>query len=643
MRPAKLERATKKRTLRLVALSIAALVILAGLAVTAAFWKSSAKRRLVALLRPTVSRVSDAEEAYRKGDWERAADLSRALIKSKSESPEVLRTYARASARLGRDLAAATTYNERLGLDKLQQEDCFLFGLVFQRAGDPDKALKLWLKAVEIGPDNPELLEQLMRLWIQLRRLDEAGEVASRLARQPGWEARGLLELGKIQSWVDNPRAAAVSLRDALKRDPAARGAPFEPVHYERLLARNLLQLGRPAEARQPLESVLASVGLPGVDPEANWLLSRAFLQEGRISDASAALERAKSYRADHPLAAEPSPFVGAAKCATCHAEINRSHVGSRHARTVRYGQALLEQPVPDHPLADPDDPKVTHTFTRDQKPIEVTTRAGDQVFSTIVEYAFGAPGHYNIMIGRDEERTFRALRLSSYPTPTGTGWDRTSGDVRASEGAGNIRGEPIDIRDGVVRCLYCHVTRYRDFREPPPEEGAGPTAADSGIGCERCHGPGANHLAAVKADFSDPAIVNAGNATAAMITEQCADCHAVDPSSVISRAPEDPRYIRSTAVTLTFSRCYTESDGGMSCLTCHDPHRDDQGPAAFFEAKCLACHSGQKSAGASAAGRPCPVNPAKNCLDCHMPKIPVPALHTSLTDHYIRIRKSSK
>jgi hypothetical protein len=127
------------------------------------------------------------------------------------------------------------------------------------------------------------------------------------------------------------------------------------------------------------------------------------------------------------------------------------------------------------------------------------------------------------------------------------------------------------------------------------------------------------------------------------MITVQCADCHAVDPASVISRSPEDPRYIRSTAVTLTFSRCYTESHGGMSCLTCHDPHRDDQGPAAFFEAKCLTCHSGQKSAGASAAGRPCPVNPAKNCLDCHMPKIPVPALHTSLTDHYIRIRKPSK
>ena len=38
-----------------------------------------------------------------------------------------------------------------------------------------------------------------------------------------------------------------------------------------------------------------------------------------------------------------------------------------------------------------------------------------------------------------------------------------------------------------------------------------------------------------------------------------------------------------------------------------------------------------------------CPVNPAKDCLDCHMPKVPVAALHTSLTDHYIRVHDRSE
>jgi hypothetical protein len=392
-----------------------------------------------------------------------------------------------------------------------------------------------------------------------------------------------------------------------------------------------------------PLESVLASTGLPGADSEANWLLSRAFLQEGRLADATAALARAGSYREDHPLTAEPSPYVGQARCATCHPEITKTHLASRHARTFHHGPQLLELPVPDGALADPDDPKATHTFERDGGRIEVTTRTADHVWRTIVEYAFGVRGHYMTMIGRDDERGYRALRLSSYPTATGTSWDRTSGDVPDSDSAENVRGEPIHVRDGVVRCLYCHVTRSRDFRDPPADEGAGPTGADSGIGCERCHGPGANHIAAIKAKFPDPAIVNAGSASAALITTQCADCHIVGTPAMISEAPEDPRFVRSTGFTLTLSRCYTESDGGMSCLTCHDPHRHAQEPKAFYDAKCLTCHSAAHAPATGVSGKVCPVNPANNCVQCHMPKLPVPALHTSLTDHFIRVRERSK
>jgi len=626
---------------------MAALVILAGLGVAASIWGRPVKQRLASWMRSTSSRVAEARETYEKGDWKRAADLSRELLKTRGSDPEILRIYARASARLERDGMAAAIYKDRLGSARMQPEDRFLQGLVLVRAGKPESALELWEKAVEDGPDHPELLDHLTRLSVRMQRLDQAAAAARRLARQPGWEARGSLLLGEIQSLLENPKGAVIALRQAFEHDPGARGAPFDPAHYQRLLARSLLQLARPAEARQPLESLVAGTGPPGVDPEANWLLSRAYLQEGRIDDASAALARAGSYRSEHPLTAEPSPYVGAARCAACHAEINRTHLRSRHARTFHHGPELLELPFPDHPLADPDDPKVTHTFTRDQGRIEVKTRTRDHVYRTLVEYAFGIPSRYVTMIARDEEQKFRALRLSSYHTAAGASWDRTSGDVSDSDPAENIRGQPIQVRDGVVRCLYCHVTQYRDFRDPRPEGGVGPEAADSGIGCERCHGPGANHVAAIKAEFPDTAIVNPGSASAATITSHCADCHIVGLPSVISRAPDDPRFARSPGITLTFSRCYTESNIGMSCLTCHDPHRDDQGPAAFYEAKCLACHSRQAAPKAQPA-RPapdkfCPVNPASGCLDCHMPKVPMPALHNSLTDHYIRIRKRSE
>jgi hypothetical protein len=139
---------------------------------------------------------------------------------------------------------------------------------------------------------------------------------------------------------------------------------------------------------------------------------------------------------------------------------------------------------------------------------------------------------------------------------------------------------------------------------------------------------------------FADRAILNVAAAPAAKINSQCVECHTVAKRPDIESDPENPRYVRSTGRTLTFSRCYTESEGGMSCLTCHDPHRDAEHSAAFYESKCRSCHSAPPAPAAGRRGAVCPVNPAKDCLGCHMPKVPMPALHTTLTDHYIRVHR---
>jgi hypothetical protein len=315
----------------------------------------------------------------------------------------------------------------------------------------------------------------------------------------------------------------------------------------------------------------------------------------------------------------------------------------------------LLDLPFPEEPLPDPDDPKVTHDFKRENDRIKVETHSGEKVYRLIVEYAFGTKDQYVTMIGRDDEKTYRALRLSSYHTPDGVRWGRTAGDVPDSNSSENARGEPIKVRDGVVRCLYCHVTFYRNFRDPPPEH-ISPEAADRGIGCERCHGPGGNHVKAMNLNLADNAIVNPKLGGAEAIGKVCADCHIVGSPAEIKRAPDDPQYVRSPGITLTFSRCYTESDGALSCLTCHDAHRDDQGQAPYFEAKCLSCHSAQAGAETKAGAEPsgasraagkkasvCPVNSSAKCLECHMPKVPMPTLHRELTDHYIRVRQPAK
>jgi hypothetical protein len=169
-----------------------------------------------------------------------------------------------------------------------------------------------------------------------------------------------------------------------------------------------------------------------------------------------------------------------------------------------------------------------------------------------------------------------------------------------------------------------------------------GPEAADHAIGCEGCHGPGGLHPAAVAAEAQDPAIVNPPRPAAAARNQLCGRCHS-QHFLEMPAAMTDPRWARFPGSTLPQSRCYTESGGGLSCVTCHDPHRDAGTAAASYEAVCLSCHARSRApdrtvAVGEAFRSPCPVNPQNDCLRCHMPKVAYPRLHTAFTDHYIRV-----
>ena len=616
--------------------TVLVLVVLAGSGAAAWRW-----------LGPPADRLAGARRAYERGDWDRAAAEARLRLKAAGDDVEALRLLARASIRRNRDDLGNAIYKDRLGPERMQPEDYFLVGQSLARLGRNETAMQVWEKGAASGPEHPELLESLARQALALGHTETAESAAGRLARLPGREASGWLLIGQAREQLDDPAAAVEALDRGIRAGLAAGSDPRDLARDRRLLARCRLQVGQADEAGADLENLLAAGGAGDGDREAWWLLSRARLKQGRAAEAADALRRSGTFRDEHPLVPEPGPYVGSFRCVECHREISRAYQGTRHARTFYHGAGIAGLPIPDRPLSDPDEPGVTLAFRRDGRRIRVETRAKDRVFHAVVDYAFGTDDRYLTMIGRGDDGHYRALRLSYYRTEQGSGWGRTSGDVGAPDPEERILGRPIDTRDGVVRCLVCHVTRPRDFREPPPAS-VGPEVGDPAIGCERCHGPGGNHLAAVAADWPDRAIAvgRADKAPAETVNAQCAACHTVDHPAAIRAAPDDPQYVRSPGLTLTFSRCSTESNGRLNCLTCHDPHREAEKSAAFYEARCLACHASGRSTSApsqarsSGGGRPCPVNATNGCLDCHMPKQPVADLHTSLTDHYIRIRR---
>lgn len=565
-------------------------------------------------------------EAYGRGDWKGAADAAHARLKGSPGDREALRLLARASARRGRDEATEAIYR-RLGASALEPEDLFLLGRGLLRRGQTGPALAALGAARDADPDHAETLDELSRHWTETGSLLEATAAAERLAKRPGWEVRGAVRLGRLRHDLLDPSGAARALADALGRDPRLTGAAMSPEEARRLLARCRLEAGQPAEARALLQgSAEAS------DPEGRWLLSRAFLQESKTSEAESALKSAGGYGRDTPLLHEPSPYVGSARCAECHKAEYQSEQSGHHARTLVKTSELGDLPWPPGTIADPADPRVHHTFHKAGQAVDVTTTVGDQPYHALVAYALGSNHQGQTFLAKDDRGQVRELRISRYPGAPH--WDRTiEHPERPPDDLGYV-GRPISS-EATRACLHCHATNFRTVQEPAGR----PEAGDRGIGCERCHGPGGNHLAAVAGSFSEPAIARPRLAQGPEIVALCAECHKAPGTS----SPDSPGSIRFQAPSFVRSRCYTEGGGTFSCVTCHNPHRDAEAGPQSYEVQCLNCHPADAKASAS-AGKParssCPVDPKKGCLDCHMPRVTDAVPRSTFTDHHIRIRR---
>lgn len=589
--------------------------------------------------------VSRARAAYASEDWNGAADLARRRLKADPADVEALRILARATARQGRD-APANALFARMGAIALQAEDYYLLGLGLSHAGQRQSAERMWEKAVTLDGDRAEALDVLARAYAAGNRPDEAARMAERLARQPGWELPGELMWGALRYELDDPAGAAEILGRALRRPGAASVDATSLADYRKMAARALLRMGKSGEARDWLDRVLAA----GADPEASWLLSRAALHEGALPEVAAALQSAGSYRAEHPMESEPSPYVGEARCAECHPEIAAAQKDSRHTATLVRGPDLAKLPYPVGSIRDPDDPAVLHRFRRDGSNIRFETEAGGAIRSALVAYAFGSPDHYASLVGPDDQGRDYILRLSHYATARDAGWVRTTGHTPDAAGGRDFLGKPLDGPDGLFKCLFCHATAPRAVLE-----GKGPVSHDRAIGCERCHGPGELHIIAARGKLRDQAIVNPAAASAEDRLRLCGQCHSQHRALPSPPPHTDPFWVRFQGTTLTWSRCYTESAGVLDCMTCHDPHHGAKRTESEQIARCLDCHSPASEgikvrpgspgvpAGRPARGATCPVNPTRGCIDCHMPPYESAPLHATFTDHYIRVHPERK
>ena len=321
-----------------------------------------------------------------------------------------------------------------------------------------------------------------------------------------------------------------------------------------------------------------------------------------------------------------PRLALAAPACAACHIEIYEAQLASRHAQTLRpFEGSRLSLYLAARPLAEDGGYRFAYSHG------VVTAGRGQDETAARLEWAFGGGGLGFTAVGRFGGQYFEH-RVSYFTMARSPGVTpgQPAGPPSSAAAALGVFKKPPEAYE----CFNCHSTGLERDSAGGPDF----AAMIPGVHCERCHGPGESHIAAARGNRSPAqirqAIFNAGRASPRVSVPTCGGCHRMPAPGKESPHPEldNPVSVRFQPVGLMASQCFRRS-GRLSCVTCHDPHRDAvRNDGAFYSAKCLACH-----AAPAATSSACPRERQRDCLPCHMRRAAL-APYLVFTDHRIRV-----
>lgn len=320
--------------------------------------------------------------------------------------------------------------------------------------------------------------------------------------------------------------------------------------------------------------------------------------------------------------------YAGSQACSLCHKDIAGSQTNTAMAKTWHGGVTSL-LPVSYHALAKEGSGKpLAYEIRRQGDHFECSTTMPDGAKVTLpVKAIVGGERHgLSFLVSIEKlngiplERPaliearyvyntpHNALALSpGFPSETPRSYETAFGRVISPTFE--------------VKCLTCH--------GEPGTLGAG---KQGGVRCESCHGSGFEHIQSVGKGEPRTGMLNPKVLTGERSIEICAQCHS---GFAYQADPLPSELLVSSQVTaLRNAECFIQSGKAVTCISCHDGHRD----AAHADAEkasvkvCLGCHSNQAKQRAAI----CAVNSSDKCVGCHMPLVDQGIFH--MTDHWIRV-----
>lgn len=362
---------------------------------------------------------------------------------------------------------------------------------------------------------------------------------------------------------------------------------------------------------------------------------------------------------ADTSPPGRPPPFVGAVACRECHAGKFESFRHTAHHLTSQRatadsilgdfspGKNLLETRNPElHFRMEAHDGEFFQTAVRERFVIDWTqTERMDIVTGS------GKLGQTYLFW---KKNSLFQLPIS-YLTDAG-GWQNSPGYMD-----GQVRFDrPIS-----PRCLECHSTYFQSKKvEANADNRYFRDNFVLGVSCEKCHGPGRNHVAYHREHPNSPAqhIANPKTFDRERHIDLCKQCHSgagepIEPSFMFRPGKRLADYIKLDPLEeqnqvgvhsnnqlsrLAVSKCFQQSKS-MTCVTCHNPHVLERGNLALFSRRCQKCHEPKACGMHEELGDLI----TTNCIDCHLPRLEGQKMKffakdgaesIQLRDHYITI-----
>lgn len=326
-------------------------------------------------------------------------------------------------------------------------------------------------------------------------------------------------------------------------------------------------------------------------------------------------------------VSAAAAPEPQAATCGSCHKQQALTQAGTQMGRAMQ---------LPGHNATLNTHPRLTfrrgsysYSVETHNGRTQYTVSDGTQSIAIPVLWSMGAEAQTWVL---DHDGHMYESMVSYYPM-TG-GLDITVGDDHIDpKTLEEAIGRPLD-NEGVTTCFGCHASNA------VIDHKLNLTAFKPGLTCQHCHVGADAHLAAMLQGDTSVIPSDLKKLSTEDLSNFCGQCHRT--WELVARAGwRGPANVRFQPYRMAMSQCFDGTDPRISCIACHDPHVKVVRNTAYYDQKCLACHSAAMSA-APRHAKVCPVAKS-NCASCHMPKVPFPGGHFVFTDHDIRIVKPNE